>query len=116
MRVSTEDPAPQPPPHSSTSPLEGEVAERSEAGGGYGSSFPSPPTRSACGATSPSRGEVKADSLPTGRVGSSASWREAKANYLTRVSPWGEERVRRMARHEKHPVYDFLFEYYSFRP
>ncbi len=24
--------------------------------------------------------------------------------------------MQRMARHEKHPVYDFLFEYYSFRP
>ena len=30
--------------------------------------------------------------------------------------PWAEDRVRRMSRHEKHPVYDFLFEYYSFRP
>jgi hypothetical protein len=36
--------------------------------------------------------------------------------YLARVRPWVEERTRRMARHEKHPVYDFLFEYYSFRP
>jgi hypothetical protein len=36
--------------------------------------------------------------------------------YLARVGPWAEERTCRMARHEKHPVYDFLFEYYSFRP
>jgi hypothetical protein len=43
-------------------------------------------------------------------------WREAKASYLARVRPWAEDRVRRTARHEKHPVYDFLFEYYSFRP
>ena len=38
------------------------------------------------------------------------------AAYLARVGPWAEDRVRRMTRHEKHPVYDFLFEYYSFRP
>lgn len=36
--------------------------------------------------------------------------------YLARVRPWTEDRVRRMARQEKHPVRDFLFEYYSFRP
>lgn len=44
------------------------------------------------------------------------TWRVARAAYLARVAPWAEERTRRMARHEKHPVYDFLFEYYSFRP
>jgi hypothetical protein len=43
-------------------------------------------------------------------------WREAKTTYLARVRPWAEDRVRRAARREKHPVYDFLFEYYSFRP
>jgi hypothetical protein len=32
------------------------------------------------------------------------------------MAPYADERTRRMARHEKHPVYDFLFEYYSFRP
>lgn len=44
------------------------------------------------------------------------AWQAARDEYLTRVRAWAEERVRRMARHEKHPVYDFLFEYYSFRP
>ena len=44
------------------------------------------------------------------------SWRAARAAYLARVTPWADDRTRRMARHEKHPVYDFLFEYYSFRP
>ena len=44
------------------------------------------------------------------------SWRQARAAYLARVTPYAEERTRRAARGEKHPVYDFLFEYYSFRP
>ncbi len=44
------------------------------------------------------------------------SWRGARAAYLARVGPWADARTRRTARHEKHPVYDFLFEYYSFRP
>ncbi len=32
------------------------------------------------------------------------------------MRPNADERTRRMARQERHPVYDFLFEYYSFRP
>ena len=40
----------------------------------------------------------------------------AVADYLRQVRPWAEDRSRRMSRGEKHPVYDFLFEYYSFRP
>lgn len=43
-------------------------------------------------------------------------WEALRAAYLARVRPWAEDRVRRMSRGEKHPVYDFLFEYYSFRP
>jgi hypothetical protein len=45
-----------------------------------------------------------------------AAWRTRREAYLARVRPWAEDRVQRMARHEKHPVRDFLFEYYSFRP
>jgi hypothetical protein len=48
-------------------------------------------------------------------VGSSV-WRAERDAYLARVRPWAEERTRRMSRGEKHPVYDFLFEYYSCRP
>src|SRR3954470_6527361 len=44
------------------------------------------------------------------------SWEAERAAYLTRVRPWAEHRLDRMSRREKHPVYDFLFEYYSFRP
>lgn len=43
-------------------------------------------------------------------------WEPARAAYLGRVRPWAEDRIRRMSRRLKHPVYDFLFEYYSFRP
>src|SRR4051812_34145578 len=44
------------------------------------------------------------------------AWEPLRAAYLDRVRPWAEDRIRRMSRREKHPVYDFLFEYYSFRP
>jgi len=49
-------------------------------------------------------------------VGGLGSWRHARAAYLARLTPYAEDRTRRTARGEKHPVYDFLFEYYSFRP
>jgi hypothetical protein len=43
-------------------------------------------------------------------------WRARQARHLERLRPFAEDRVARSARHEKHPVRDFLFEYYSFRP
>lgn len=43
-------------------------------------------------------------------------WRERRTRHVERLSPFANERLARMARHEKHPVHDFLFEYYSFRP
>ena len=45
-----------------------------------------------------------------------AEWEAARAAYLSRVRPCAEDRARRMSRGQKHPVRDFLFEYYSFRP
>jgi hypothetical protein len=45
-----------------------------------------------------------------------AEWEAARAAYLRRVRPLAEDRVRRTGRQEKHPVYDFLFDYFSFRP
>jgi hypothetical protein len=53
---------------------------------------------------------------PTVPVIPHAEWEAARADYLSRVGPWAEDRALRMSRGEKHPVYDFLFEYYSFRP
>lgn len=43
-------------------------------------------------------------------------WEPERRAYLDRVRPWAEARLRRVSRQEKHPVYDFLFEYFSFRP
>src|SRR3954470_9540856 len=45
-----------------------------------------------------------------------AEWERRREAYLARVRPWTEDRLRRASRREEQPVYDFLFEYYSFRP
>ena len=42
-------------------------------------------------------------------------WLADREAYLARISPWVVERLCRRSRHEKHPVHDFLFEYYEFR-
>ncbi len=42
------------------------------------------------------------------------SWITQREHDLARVRPVASERVNRHG--QKHPVYDFLFEYYSFRP
>ncbi|QDU22124.1 hypothetical protein ETAA1_41000 [Urbifossiella limnaea] len=44
------------------------------------------------------------------------AWEAARAGDLARLRPLADERIRRASRGEKHPVHDFLFEYYSFRP
>ncbi len=43
-------------------------------------------------------------------------WRARREAYRARVRPWVEDRVFRTGRQRKHPVYDFLFEYYAYRP
>jgi hypothetical protein len=43
-------------------------------------------------------------------------WEAARAADLARLRPLADDRTRRASRGEKHPVHDFLFEYYSFRP
>jgi len=43
-------------------------------------------------------------------------WQAERASHRERVHPWTTDRVTRSLRGEKHPVYDFLFEYYHFRP
>ncbi len=45
-----------------------------------------------------------------------AEWHARRAAHVARVRPWADDRSRRSSRREKHPVRDFLFEYYSFRP
>src|SRR5258705_8060294 len=44
------------------------------------------------------------------------SWRARRAAHEARVQAWTDPHQARTARGEKHPVYDFLFTYYSFRP
>ena len=47
---------------------------------------------------------------------SETEWRDRTARHRGRLAPFVEERLARTARGEKHPVRDFLFEYYSYRP
>ena len=43
-------------------------------------------------------------------------WIARRAAHARRVAPWIEPRLERGLRGEKHPVEDFLFEYYGYRP
>ena len=43
-------------------------------------------------------------------------WRERAAAHAERVAPWIEPRLERRRRGQSHPVDDFLFDYYSWRP
>ena len=43
-------------------------------------------------------------------------WLERRRAHETRVRAWTEPHQARAARGEKHPVFDFLFTYYAFRP
>jgi hypothetical protein len=43
-------------------------------------------------------------------------WRDRQHAHETRVRAWTDPHQARAARGEKHPVFDFLFTYYSFRP
>ena len=43
-------------------------------------------------------------------------WRERAAVHAERVSPWIQPRLERRRRGLRHPVDDFLFDYYSWRP
>jgi len=45
-----------------------------------------------------------------------ADWQARAAAHERRVRVWTDPQQARAARGEKHPVYDFLFSYYAFRP
>ncbi len=47
---------------------------------------------------------------------SRSEWTGMREAHRARVLPWVNDRVERAYRDEKHPVFDFLFTYYSFRP
>ena len=44
------------------------------------------------------------------------AWRECQRAHEQRVRAWTDPHQARVARGEKHPVYDFRFTYYAFRP
>jgi len=44
------------------------------------------------------------------------SWRARVAEHADRVEPWIAPRLARRQRGERHPVDDFLFDYYAWRP
>jgi hypothetical protein len=44
------------------------------------------------------------------------TWHDRAAVHRARVAPYAEAFLERRARGEKHPVWDFLFTYYSFSP
>src|SRR6187549_2617557 len=43
-------------------------------------------------------------------------WLARRTAHEARVRAWTDPHQARAARGEKHPVYDFLFSYYAFRP
>ncbi len=45
-----------------------------------------------------------------------SEWRSRAAAHRARVDPWIAPRLARRTRGESHPVDDFLFDYYSWRP
>jgi hypothetical protein len=45
-----------------------------------------------------------------------SEWQARAAAHRARLSPFVEPHLARRSRGEKHPVWDFLWEYYSFRP
>lgn len=53
---------------------------------------------------------------PTFTLLAEPHWRARQSAHEARVRSWTDPHQARTARGEKHPVYDFLFTYYSFRP
>jgi hypothetical protein len=47
---------------------------------------------------------------------SESEWQTCQAAHVARVTAWLGPHQARASRGEKHPVYDFLFSYYAFRP
>ena len=45
-----------------------------------------------------------------------SAWRARQRAHEERVRAWTDPHIERAGRGEKHPVYDFLFSYYAFRP
>ncbi len=56
------------------------------------------------------------DAKPGVAVLAEQDWHQRRTAHDARVRVWSEPQQRRASRGEKHPVYDFLFSYYAFRP
>ena len=56
------------------------------------------------------------DSRPATAVLSEAEWTAARSDHERRVDAWTAGHLERARRGAQHPVEDFLFTYYSFRP
>jgi hypothetical protein len=59
---------------------------------------------------------LQASSYKTVTTLAEPGWHARRQSHEQRVAAWIEPHQARTARGEKHPVYDFLFEYYRFRP
>lgn len=59
---------------------------------------------------------MQASSYKSGTVLTEPEWLARRRAHEQRVRAWTDPHQARAARGEKHPVYDFLFEYYRFRP
>lgn len=57
-----------------------------------------------------------AASVPTAVMMEEEAWRARERRHEERLRPVVQPHVERQSRREKHPVMDFLFEYYGFRP
>ncbi len=57
-----------------------------------------------------------ADQLVSWTILPEADWCRRRQQHENRVRAWTDPHQARAARGEKHPVYDFLFTYYAFRP
>ncbi len=47
---------------------------------------------------------------------SESEWQARRAAHEKRAGEWTEPHLARTSLHQQHPVYDFLFDYYHFRP
>jgi hypothetical protein len=56
------------------------------------------------------------DLSPMSQSLSESDWRTRISRYRECLAPFAQERLARQFAHQKHPVNDFLFEYYSYRP
>ena len=59
---------------------------------------------------------ARAEGTPSASTLNQSEWRARSAKHRERLAPFAEERLARQAAHIKHPVNDFLFEYFTYRP